>query len=250
MRKRTSGKKASKRYGKRKPGYRRAGTSTRSSRSYRKKVSTTFVGPRGPVKDKTVLKLRYSDTYSVLSGVGNLSLYTYRGNSCFDPDFTGIGSQPYGWDQWTPLYQRYRVIGSQMRVKAMSYASDSTAATATEGCAQVYLVPNLSSSGLAPLFAGNLFDIANMPYAKQLLVVPNKQCVTKAYMPTGKLWGYTKNQIKSMSEFESSTASNPSREWFWQLYVGGIDLQAVNVYVNVEITYYVEMYQRVNQAPS
>lgn len=30
-------------------------------------------------------------------------------NSCFDPDRTGIGHQPLGFDQWSAFYNRYRV---------------------------------------------------------------------------------------------------------------------------------------------
>lgn len=251
MRKRTSGKKASTRFGKRKRyGSRRARTSYRSSRSYRKKVSTTFVGPRGPVKDKTVLKLRYCDTYSSLPGVLQAAQYIYRGNSCYDPDYTGTGAQPYGWDQWLDVYQKYRVIGSTIEVKAMSYASNSTASAATEGCAQFYVVPNLATSDLTTSVATNTFDLKNLPYARQAIVTPDKPGYIKMYMPTGKLFGYNKYQIKSQQEFEASTVANPSKEFYWHIYTCGIDEQAANLYVNVTVTYYVEMFQRVNVASS
>lgn len=35
--------------------------------------------------------------------------YTWRANSLFDPDFTGAGVQPLGFDQWSALYSTYRV---------------------------------------------------------------------------------------------------------------------------------------------
>lgn len=35
---------------------------------------------------------------------------TFRANSLFDPDFTGVGAQPLGFDQWSALYSTYRVI--------------------------------------------------------------------------------------------------------------------------------------------
>lgn len=36
-------------------------------------------------------------------------LHVYRANSCFDPDFTGVGSQPNYFDEWSALYNQYRV---------------------------------------------------------------------------------------------------------------------------------------------
>ena len=35
-------------------------------------------------------------------------------NSLFDPDFTGTGHQPYYFDQFATIYQRYTVIGSKL----------------------------------------------------------------------------------------------------------------------------------------
>jgi len=35
--------------------------------------------------------------------------YAFRASSCFDPDFTGAGHQPRGFDQWKLLYNMYIV---------------------------------------------------------------------------------------------------------------------------------------------
>jgi hypothetical protein len=38
------------------------------------------------------------------------NIYTFNANGLFDPDQTGTGHQPLGYDQFTPDYNRYRVL--------------------------------------------------------------------------------------------------------------------------------------------
>jgi len=54
---------------------------------------------------------------------GATSYYTFRANSIFDPDFSGVGHQPLGHDQWSNFYSTYTVIGSKIMVK---FAKDSS----------------------------------------------------------------------------------------------------------------------------
>lgn len=48
----------------------------------------------------------------------------FRANSVFDPDFTGGGHQPRGFDQMAVLFNKYTVVGSKITA---SYMSDNTA---------------------------------------------------------------------------------------------------------------------------
>lgn len=69
-----------------------------------------------PRKIRTVLK--YNDTYE-LDGP-NGALQTFRLNSIFDPDYTGVGHQPMGHDQLSELYQKYKVISCTIDAKIVS----------------------------------------------------------------------------------------------------------------------------------
>lgn len=65
-----------------------------------------------PFPQRYICKMKYAqDMITPASG-----LYSFNLNSVFDPDQTGIGHQPYGMDQLTPLYHRYRVIACGWRV--------------------------------------------------------------------------------------------------------------------------------------
>lgn len=40
--------------------------------------------------------------------------YVFRGNSVYDPDYTGVGHQPHFFDQISPLYEYYQVLKVKM----------------------------------------------------------------------------------------------------------------------------------------
>jgi hypothetical protein len=49
--------------------------------------------------------------------------YSFVINSAFDPNFTGIGSQPLGFDQYAALYSRYRVISARYKLVCATRAA-------------------------------------------------------------------------------------------------------------------------------
>ncbi len=63
---------------------------------------------------------RYADTaISIDPGSGGIaSTQVYRLNSLFDPDRTGGGHQPLGFDELMPLYDHYTVISAKVRFTA------------------------------------------------------------------------------------------------------------------------------------
>jgi len=69
------------------------------------------------VPDVTCIKFVYSDARGV-TAASNQAEYVYRVNSLFDPDFTGVGGQPDGFDQWKALYGLYRVVAVDWEVQA------------------------------------------------------------------------------------------------------------------------------------
>lgn len=66
---------------------------------------------------RQMVRLKYSDTMQLTPGLASAAEYTYRCNSLFDPDSTGVGHQPRTFDQWALLYNKYTVIGSKITIK-------------------------------------------------------------------------------------------------------------------------------------
>lgn len=61
--------------------------------------------------------LRYHESFVLNPGTAGVpSHFTFRANSCFDPNFTGTGHQPRGYDQIMAMYQYLAVREVQIEV--------------------------------------------------------------------------------------------------------------------------------------
>jgi len=67
-----------------------------------------------------MVQMRYVETISQTSTVGSLASYEWSANDLFDPNITGAGHQPYGFDNWMALYQKATVIRSQAKIEVAS----------------------------------------------------------------------------------------------------------------------------------
>jgi len=59
-----------------------------------------------------VVKMRYCEVNDITLTAG-FAQYQFVANGLFDPDFTGGGHQPLGFDQWKLFYNHYVVLGSK-----------------------------------------------------------------------------------------------------------------------------------------
>jgi hypothetical protein len=62
------------------------------------------------------ITLKYCDVYNFTLTTGTATNQVMNLNSLFDPDRTGTGHQPYGYDQLATLYNRYRVYVTEWKI--------------------------------------------------------------------------------------------------------------------------------------
>jgi len=75
-------------------------------------------------------KLLYSDNRVVTPTGANSAAYVYIANGLYDPDITGGGHQPMGFDQLMALYEHYTVLQAKITV---SFVNESTTETGYVG---------------------------------------------------------------------------------------------------------------------
>lgn len=63
-----------------------------------------------PIPKSTRIVFRYNDFLKLTSTAGSTVSTQWRANSIYDPDYTYIGHQPYGYDQISGLYNSYCTI--------------------------------------------------------------------------------------------------------------------------------------------
>ena len=94
---------------------------TTKSRKYtrRKRRYTSAPLVLGGIPDEKVCRLRYCDMVkldptALESGIA--TQHVFIANSVFDPDSSGIGHQPMGFDEMAQNYNHYVVLGSKITV--------------------------------------------------------------------------------------------------------------------------------------
>jgi len=102
------------------------------------------------------MPMRYVESVTVVAATGALGIYQWRTNSLFDPNFTGTGHQPYGFDQMKTYYASYLVTSSKISAECLSSAvviclagvmtsaESSTGITTADG----YMEPGKGQGGL------------------------------------------------------------------------------------------------------
>ena len=93
-------------------------TIKRKPKVYKRKVQTSrpsgpfkSINSSDPFRSQMSIKFHYSQQHLMSSGLGGAcgTEQVYRLNSLHDPELTGAGHQPYGYDQVANLYRKYKV---------------------------------------------------------------------------------------------------------------------------------------------
>lgn len=82
-------------------------------RSNKFKISRTM----NPFPTNYMCQLRYSQVLPIAFSAGGWGYQRFRLNSLYDPDYSGVGHQPRGFDQLTPIYNKYLVLSAKYKIK-------------------------------------------------------------------------------------------------------------------------------------
>lgn len=161
----------------------------------RRNQLTTVNRSLQPFPNRYICKQKYSTTISTNAG----GQYVFNLNSLWDPDRTGIGHQPYGFDNLALLYNRYRVISCGWRVHNATGATGSPIITAS-----------LPNNDLGMVFV-NTGEMLENPRTKYVVNNPGGPILTlhgKSYIP--KLMGRTKTQYMADDNYQSLVTTSPN----------------------------------------
>jgi hypothetical protein len=147
------------------------------------------------VPDVTLIRMVYSD-YRSVTAAGSQANYVYKVNSCFDPDFTGVGGQPDGFDQWKTLYSQYRVVACRVRCHVAALA----------GAALCTITPSVSSS-----LSSSAEENIGLRRSKGALAnVSGQVAKMSALYRTGDIFGVSDQSVLDEDNYASSITGSPS----------------------------------------
>lgn len=225
-------------YRKKRTSRKRAYTRRRkyAKRKVSRKRATAMVSRGLPVSDRCFAKLRYTTRLDLTPVTAPTDSWVFSGNSLFDPDVSGSGSQPMGFDQYATFYNKYRCRGSKIVVRA-------AATSGSHFPCKLVVYPQDDNATVT-----GVDNAAARAFARTGVTSGYGGPVTtlKNYMTSKKQFG-----VKSINEETSYAAAvnaNPSLRWYWCISVGTLDLTTsiAGMYAEIEITYYTEFYDTVD----
>lgn len=186
-----------------------------------------------PVAIRT--KQRYFQQFT-LNGAGAniLGEYVWRTNSAYDPDFTGVGTQPSGYAALATLYNYYRVIGSTWTFTAVSDVSGTTSVTIVETPTSTAF-GNYSAAAQQGFAINHLLAEQTAGGAKLRRVLRIKPWVVH---------GVTKERYMNDDQFAAAVTTSPVQSSFVHFVVLAMTVTA-SIQLSVDVSFDVVFYDRV-----
>lgn len=182
------------------------------------------------------VRLPYAFTTTLSEGAAGLGIaYTFRINDVFDPDFSGGGLQPLGFDQYTAMYGRYHVLGFKYELEFLARTSIGTLVGA-------YLSPQstLPATSTSWLVVNGTAQYKAVGQATGSDTV--KRISGRANIPA--VFGVKPREYLSDQDFSAGSTATPARVAYLHVWTKGISAVAVND-VTVRLYYDVEFSQPV-----
>lgn len=182
-------------------------------------------------------KLAYGDVITLVPTSGSVGQYIFRANSIFDPDFTGTGHQPRLHDQFSPLYNSYRVLGIKWRCSFFPIIGTEQ----TTLC----VVAGSTSAGLT---FGGLSDILEYPrphlIKKTWLTRERRTAIISGYWKCSRMQGVNEHAYTFDEDYQAGFGSNPTATPLLNIYVVNREgTGTISIRIQVELTFYVRFFK-------
>lgn len=212
---------------------RRYGGKRRFNKFSKKKRTVNKVRGITGFPDAMITKLKYV-TFQTLSGTsGVIDYHTFAGNSCYDPDVTGAGHQPNGFDEYSTLYYKYRVHGCKISIIGTNV---------TDAVPTVMGLQTSTDSTYTAVYS----DMVEQPRTIATVIGGKEgqgnSKKLKLYMSAKTLFG--EKNIRD-EDYSAAVTANPSKLFYYKLFAQASNAASTwQIQANIKLTYYVEFFDR------
>lgn len=194
-----------------------------------KSVRTVIARPlRGGLPPRLRTSLVYVGNPAITTVSSYVSSWVFKGNALYDPDDTGSGHQPRGYDQIMPLYTKYWVNASKIYVDFVTY----TTAVGGETLCAVY--PEDVSP--TPASYTDLLERNDVKWAMTTVSGGGKMCSVVNSTTTKLQFGDI-----DYSNQEGTQTTDPTDKWYWVVgisTINGTTTATGQAYVRIEYDVY------------
>lgn len=191
--------------------------------------------PGTPFPQRCRAVLRYTSYFNIDPIAAGTVAYYLRCNSAYDPDYTGVGGQPRGFDQYAALYNQYTVNRNTLK---MWPAIPTTAATG-----QLFL-----GVSILPEVAGlpTIDSCADRPFTT--FKICNQQCSAKENQLT-MVWDRKKRfpREDTAAALSSQINASPAEQEFFEFWAysaySPLVANPTDITMQFEMTLDIEFYE-------
>ena len=197
-------------------------------------------------------QLRYTERIEFSPTGTGVNQYQFVGNGLYDPNLTGTGHQPRGFDQFMDVYKRFTVLGSTCTVQFMYEGYDGPSLAASAGNLTQNRGTTSNVPALTPVAVGlhkALDDLSAGTYIQQMekdrtswgyiTGSSGQPCTLTMNGTTKEMFG--KKFVVGSEGYTGTDAANPTDTWRWQIWAGRVSddypQELVKVVANVVIAY-------------
>jgi len=201
---------------------------------------------QNPIPDSYVTKMKFCYSVNGLGGPANLGYGNLQmaANAPATPTYGTVSHQPYGWDTFASMYNRYRAI----RCSYVIQGSVNNGAVRADSI--IGVLPGNEGATITGVPGINEFQ--ENPKAKFMTqyVGAEKTLTGSVYIP--KLCGRTKAQYMADDRYQATTAVAPLENAVLNIFYGFLDgTQATaTADLNITLEYTVEFFDRKKQIQS
>jgi hypothetical protein len=187
-------------------------------------------------------KLGFCDHTSLDVSTANLAAQqAFRLNSLYDPDYSGTGTQPTGFDELMAIYTRYRVLTAKVKVMVMSSLSSPIVEFACYPSISATPVSVTSPNRLVPIRYANFTVLGH----SQPLATVEETVFSMADM-----FGVTRQAILDEQSYTGNASTNPSSAAYLhcEAMARTSSSQTVQLYVAIEFDVIFEELKALNES--
>lgn len=153
----------------------------------------------GIVRDRQMVTMRYYFDYTEDISISQ-KVHLFRANGLFDPDETGIGHQPRGFDQYASFYNKYVVMSSKITVNAFSVDNS-----------HPFILSLREQDDVGP-FDANAADVIELPGNKFTLrsAFRDTRKVLKHSVNIGKFRNISRGDMPNQEDLKGTFSTDPA----------------------------------------
>jgi len=175
------------------------------------------------------VQMIYADFYTINIAISGIGGHVFAANGLYDPDITGSGHQPSGFDEYKNIYSRLTVLNSQ--IKVVMTGENQEPKTGRNGI--TWGISFLTEKNVIASDCREYIENGETVWTKNMYGETDPKTLT-ARVNLSKALGMN---VMDRPEFDNTTTSNPGAANYWHVWIESDDGDIGNVNFTVEIRY-------------